>query len=58
MTSEGLGKMFEGDFADTSSGKFPLTSMGGSEDPHRRERKFKSEIWLSLERENPKVLFH
>jgi hypothetical protein len=29
MTSEGLGKMFEGDSADTCGGKFPLVSMGG-----------------------------
>ena len=28
MTSEGLGEMFEGDSADTCSGKFPLMSMG------------------------------
>ena len=27
MTSEGLGKMFEGDSADTCAGKFPLVSM-------------------------------
>ena len=54
MTSEGLGEMFEGDSANTCDVKFPLMSMGGrapsgessvrrpgSEDPHRRERKFK-----------------
>ena len=29
MTSEGLGEMFEGDFADTCGEKFPLMSMGG-----------------------------
>jgi hypothetical protein len=29
MTSEGSGAMFEGDFADTCAGKFPLGSMGG-----------------------------
>ena len=29
MTSEGFGKMFEGDYADTGAGKFPLVSMGG-----------------------------
>ena len=29
MTSEGLGEMFEGDSADTCTGKFPLVSMGG-----------------------------
>ena len=29
MTSEGLGEMFEGDFADMCAGKFPLVSMGG-----------------------------
>ena len=29
MTSEGLGKMFEGDSADMCPGKFPLLSMGG-----------------------------
>ena len=29
MTSKGLGKMFEGDSADTCAGKFPLMSMGG-----------------------------
>ena len=29
MTSEGLGEMFEGAFADTCAGKFPLMSMGG-----------------------------
>ena len=28
MTSEGLGEMFEGDFADTSDEKFPLLLMG------------------------------
>ena len=28
MTSEGLGEMFEGDSADTLTGKFPLVSMG------------------------------
>ena len=28
MTSEGLGEMFEGDSADTCTGKFPLTSLG------------------------------
>ena len=29
MTSEGLGEMFEGDFADTSLDKFLLISMRG-----------------------------
>ena len=29
MTSEGLGEMFEGDYADICAGKFPLVSMGG-----------------------------
>ena len=29
MTSEGLGKMFEAEFADTCAEKFPLVSMGG-----------------------------
>ena len=29
MTSEELGKVFEGDSADTGGGKFPLMSMGG-----------------------------
>ena len=29
MTSEGLGEMFEGDYADTCSGKLPIVSMGG-----------------------------
>ena len=29
MTSEGLGKMFEGNSADMCAGKFPLVSMGG-----------------------------
>ena len=28
MTSEGLGKMFEGDFADMWVDNFPLVSMG------------------------------
>ena len=28
MTSEGLGEMFEGDSADTCTGKFLLVSMG------------------------------
>ena len=32
MTSEGLGEMFEGDSADTCTGKFPLVSMGGRAD--------------------------
>ena len=50
MQSEGLAEMFEGDSADTCTGKFPLVSMGGasggsrvhrpgSEDPHRRDWK-------------------
>ena len=29
MTFEGLGEMFEGDSADTCTGKFQLVSMGG-----------------------------
>ena len=29
MTSEGLGEMFEGDYADTCGGKFLLMLMGG-----------------------------
>ena len=29
MTSEGLGKMFEGDSADMCAGKFALVSMWG-----------------------------
>ena len=29
MTSEGLGAMFEGDYADTWAGTFPLLSIGG-----------------------------
>ena len=29
MSSEGLGKMFEGDSADMCVGKFPLMLMGG-----------------------------
>ena len=51
MTSEGLGEMFEGDSADTCARKFYDGVNGGpkggssmrrpgSEDPHRRQRKF------------------
>ena len=29
MTSEGLGEMFEGNFADICAVKFPLMLMGG-----------------------------
>ena len=29
MTSEGLGQMFEGDFADTCANKFPIALIGG-----------------------------
>ena len=29
MTSKGLGEMFEGDFADTCAGKFPLVLIRG-----------------------------
>ena len=29
---QGLGEMFEGDSADTLTGKFPLVSMGGREE--------------------------
>ena len=29
MTSEGLGKMFKGNFAEICADKFPLVSMGG-----------------------------
>jgi hypothetical protein len=29
MASEGLGEIFEGDSADTCTGKFPLMLMGG-----------------------------
>ena len=29
MTSEGMGEMFEGDFADTRAEKLPLMPMGG-----------------------------
>ena len=51
MASEGLGEIFEGDFADTFVKKFPLMLIGGpnrgssmrrpgSDDPPRREWKF------------------
>ena len=50
MTFEGLGEMFEGDFADMGATKFCHSdegSSGGSsvrrprsENPHRRERNF------------------
>ena len=51
MTSDGLGEMFEGDSADTCGANFRSSCLGGasggtsvrrpgSEDPHRRERKF------------------
>ena len=33
MTSEGMREVFEGDSADTCTGKFPLVSMGGRADP-------------------------
>ena len=39
MTSEGLGEMFEGDFAVTGADKFLLMSMG-SKNPNRDEQKF------------------
>ena len=29
MTSEGLGEMSQGDSAETCTGKYPLTSLGG-----------------------------
>ena len=29
MTFEGLGEMFEGDYADMCAGKYPLVLMGG-----------------------------
>jgi hypothetical protein len=29
MTYEGLGEMFEGDYADTCGGRFPAVSMAG-----------------------------
>ena len=32
MTSEGLGEMFEGDSADTRTGKLSFMSMGGREE--------------------------
>ena len=32
MTSEGMWEVFEGDSADTCTGKFPLVSMGGRAD--------------------------
>jgi hypothetical protein len=52
MTSEGLGEMYEGDFADLCMAKISAHVGGGlsggssvhrtrSEDPHRCERKFK-----------------
>jgi hypothetical protein len=51
MTSDVLGEIFKGYFADMCSKKFPLVSMGewsvepareqgpGKEDPHRHQRK-------------------
>ena len=68
MTSEGLGDMFEGDSLESCAGKFPLTLMGGraeglacpdpgSEDPHRRERKFVIRCVLKLFCDSQSVLF-
>ena len=36
MTSEGLGEMFEGDYADMCGRKFPLVSMGGRAETRER----------------------
>ena len=36
MNSEGLGDMFEGDFADTCARKFPLMSMSRAEPETRK----------------------
>ena len=38
MTYEGLGEMFEGDFADKYADKFPLNLMGGKADPSSLHR--------------------
>ena len=52
MTSEGLGKMFKGDSADTCGKHFSL-SRGSrvrrpkSEDQHQLERKFRSMKWVT-----------
>ena len=38
MTSEGLGEMFEDDFAEIGAEKFPLMSMGRTRDTADGER--------------------
>ena len=59
MTSEGLGEMFEGNFADTCAEEIPLVSMGGtsnpvkyvqtgSEDPQYCQRNFRLSYHYSL----------
>ena len=40
MTSEGLGEMFEGDFADMCVEKLPLMLMGGEQMVLHAELKF------------------
>ena len=37
MTSEGLGEMFEGDYADMCADKFPLVSMGAEQGVKRAQ---------------------
>ena len=37
MTSEGLGEMFEGDFADTCAENFPMVSMGAEQRVERAQ---------------------
>ena len=64
MTSEGLGEMFEGDSVDTAVENFRSCGWGlsggssvhrpGSEDPHRRERKFPS-LSMIFEKDSPSV---
>ena len=58
MTSQGLGEMFQGDYADMCAGKFPLLSMGAEQrvsraqtrerGPHRREGKFHKRMLFLL----------
>ena len=43
MTSEGLGEMFEGDFADMCGRKIPLVSMGAE----------RSVVWAQTRKRGP-----
>ena len=56
-TSEGLGEMFEGDFADTCANKFPLVLMGAEQRVERAQTQERGPPSVAAEITNILLIF-